>query len=280
VNQTFAGGNAAVTMAKLYDTQEPVAEGDASDARFDSGLTLSEPPKANAKQGLLGWRKKLFGLSEPGEVRPFFFGTDTQLGMKVGWNGVGGPYPDTVKLGFNRKEIAVAPVTISENNVVRIPSFLATVDSAGKGSLVSGTDSLGVKQEVNWIQYFATGKSAEYLARQHGVRKAMLERVDPKASAISKQLDQARLELEPLIQRAHDLIDAIDDKDQAGLTNAVMVEVEVGLMPEESKTPVLNAIATKPEDVKNVKAYLKRLAVAHDPIRGEQLKAFIKRLSK
>ena len=189
VNQTFAGGDAAVTMAKLYDSSEKLSdlgeEGKTNRARFDSKLTLSEPPKANAKKGLFGWRKKLFGLAEPGEVRPFFFGTDTQFGMKVAWNGVGGPYPDTIKLGFNRKEIAVAPVTINAEHEVRIPSFLATVDGGGKGAITTGTNSLGVKQDVNWLQYFATGLSADHLARQHGVRKAMLERVDPKAAAIA-----------------------------------------------------------------------------------------------
>jgi len=194
VDQTFAGGDAALTMAKLYDKPDDFAGIDKENGTdehpkltnaFDSKLTLSEPPKANAKEGFLGWRKKLFGLAKPGEVRPFFFGTDTQFGLKVGWNGVGGPYPDTVKVGFNRKELAIAPVTINDQNEVKIPSFLATVDSKAKGAITPGTNSLGVKQDVNWLQYFATGQSADYLARQHAVRKAMLDRADPKAAAAS-----------------------------------------------------------------------------------------------
>lgn len=221
VNQTFAGGDAAVTMAKLYDWEKAIKEDtdeevSRNEKKFDSKLTLSEPPKANANKGWFGWRKKLFGLAEPGEVRPFFFGTDTQFGMKVAWNGVGGPYPDTIKLGFNRKEIAVAPITINEAHEVRIPSFLATVDGGGKGAITGATNTLGVKQDVNWIQYFATGKSANYLARQYGVRRAMLERADPKATAIAttniaiKQQRDAAYSAEEHQHRVDAILDTIE----------------------------------------------------------------------
>ena len=182
VDQTFAGGDSALTMAKLYDDDKKVEETPASAARFDSGLPLSKLPEANTNKGWFGWRKFFFGLPEPGEVRPFFFGTDSQLGVKVAWNGVGGAYPDTIKIGYNRKEMALAPVTLS-NNVVRIPSFLATVDTSTQGSNGVG---------VTWMQYFATGESASFLARQYGVRQAMLERADPKAAMMSERLSMSK----------------------------------------------------------------------------------------
>jgi hypothetical protein len=185
VDQTFSGGDAAVTMAKLYDSSEVPDDS----LVFDSGVTLSKAPDYNsaAKKGAFGWKKFLFGLQEAGEVRPFFFGTDSQLGVKVAWNGVGGVYPDTVKIGYNRKEIAVAPVSFNpreigtnglpRTNVVRVPSFLATVDS-------DVAASTGV--EVSWMQYFATGDAATLLARQPGVRKAMAERADRLSSEKSE----------------------------------------------------------------------------------------------
>lgn len=186
VDQTFAGGDAAVTMAKLYDDANKVPDGTNSDHIFDSGLPLSKIPEANKPNA--SWLSKWFlRLPEPGETRPFFFGTDTQLGVKVGWNGVGGAYPDNLKIGFSRKEISVAPVTftpretgangVERANVVRIPSFLATVASDVK---------VGDQVELSWMQYFATGDSARFLARQYGVRKAMLQRADPSAVALSE----------------------------------------------------------------------------------------------
>jgi len=193
VDQTFAGGDAALTMAKLYDTNGIPEDNHASRMSFDSGVSLSKPPRANTpagKKGWLGLKKHLFALPEPGEVRPFFFGTDSQLGVKVAWNGVGGPYPDNVKIGYNRKEMAVAPVTFTpredegRSNVVRIPSFLATVDSKVEG---------GGDVQVGWLQYFATGESASYLARQPGVRIAMHERADPKAAEQSGKFAAFRI---------------------------------------------------------------------------------------
>jgi len=47
-------------------------------------------------------------------TRAFYFATDTVFGLKVGWDGTGGPYPTNLKLGYNRKELAFPPVFISE----------------------------------------------------------------------------------------------------------------------------------------------------------------------
>jgi hypothetical protein len=180
VDQTFAGGDAAVTMATLYSDPTPKPATAADEAvlktKFDSALKLSKIPNDNINSG--GLKRFLFGLPEPGETRPFIFGTDTQFGLKLGWNGIGGPYPDTLKIGFNRKEFAYAPVTLTRDSsgnpnkphLVEMPSFLATVDNDAHG---------GGDASVNWIQYFATGEAANQLARQDTVRAAMLKRADP-----------------------------------------------------------------------------------------------------
>lgn len=208
VNQTFAGGDAAVTMAKLYDAKTPVevVDGDtANKKRFDSSLKLGTRPENNTKKG---WRKALFGLPEESEVRPFVFGTDTQFGLKVNWSGAGGPYPDAVKVGFNRKEMAIAPVTLTNGTTVRIPSFLATVENTANGETTGQTNTLGEKVDVAWMQYFATGEAADYLSRQSGVRKAMLERVDPKASVRSEREEEkeGKLQYETNAARSTEMV--------------------------------------------------------------------------
>ncbi len=250
VNQTFAGGDAAVTMSKLYDRTNNYVELNAEgketnqadlEETFDSRLQLGQRPGANTKKAVSGWlglRKFLFGLAEPGDVRPFFFGTDTQFGLKVAWNGVGGPYPDTVKVGFNRKEVAVAPLTLDDENRVAIPSFLATVDSSADGVISPGTNALGVSNTVNWLQYFATGKSANYLARQYNVRKAMLERADPKATTESDRLKQADANIENQQNRGR-ILEAKVRADVDRIRKLDMTGVAAGAAPET--TPKLDA---------------------------------------
>ena len=244
VDQTFSGGDAAVTMAKLYDINEVPTKAEAKQIDFDSGLLLSKPPNANSTsgKGFLGWKKRLFALPEPGEVRPFIFGTDTQLGVKVGWNGVGGPYPDNMKIGFNRKELAIAPVTLSpkepipgtntfRTNVVRIPSFLATVDSNVE---VEGGAN------VSWMQYFATGTSADYLARQPGVRLAMIQRADPLGSQQAKN-SLAERNLNSLKTHGKDLATQVATEvsrltSEAQLTAGAQAAVDSGLWPSSNIT--------------------------------------------
>src|SRR6185369_12851329 len=95
------------------------------------------------------------------------------------WSGAGGQIPDTVKLGFNRKEFAWAPLTQTPLNTnvqggpvnIKMPAFLATIESSQR------LDTNGAKVEA--LQYFATGDAATYLAMQKDVRAAMHARLDP-----------------------------------------------------------------------------------------------------
>jgi hypothetical protein len=161
VDQTFAGGDAAQAMSQLYNA--PTSH--ANLTNYDSVLNLSKAPD---------YKCPLWRLPVPGETRPFFFATDTMLGLKVAWTGTGGQIPDSVKLGFNRKEFAWAPVTMITNTdhsaKVKMPSFLATIESKIEAGKSNGVQAL---------QYFATGDAASYLALQQEVRKAMIARLDP-----------------------------------------------------------------------------------------------------
>jgi hypothetical protein len=186
VDQTFAGGDAAVAMSSLYASEQAPPPEDRT--KFDSTLKLQRPPKYK------DWFRR---LARPGVTRPFIFGTDTTLGLKVAWTGTGGQFPDTVKMGFNRKEYAWAPVSMRTNLSaeaseyhVKMPSFLATIDS----NIASEEDGGGVSA----LQYFATGEAATLLAMQPVPRQAMVYRLDPaapaKAQALQALKDPARLE--------------------------------------------------------------------------------------
>jgi len=167
VDQTFAGGDSAYAMAKLYGSPETPQDHKA----YDSKIQLNPPPHHTSIF------KKLSG---PGEVKPLIFGTDSMLGIKVAWSGVGGQFPDSLKAGFVRKEFAWAPVTMkgtTQQVDVRIPSFLATIDS----NITADTGAA----KIQALQYFATGESATLLAMQPQVRQAMLARLDPNSDKLA-----------------------------------------------------------------------------------------------
>ncbi len=171
VDQTFAGGDAARVMSELYNESTPK---DRNPSTYDSTLKLTTEPKGPIKA---------LDVAKPGKIRPFIFGTDTMLGLKVAWSGAGGQMPDTVKAGFNRKEFAWAPLTMTTNNTstpwqVKMPSFLATIDS----QIQAGTNKTGITA----LQYFATGEAATRLALQPDVRAAMLYRLDPNQEEMKK----------------------------------------------------------------------------------------------
>jgi len=167
ISSTFAGGDAATIMAKLYG--DPT-QSDCPDC--DSTLELDKPPSG-----------RVLGIPVPryeaGDVKPFVFGTDTAFGLKMAWSGTAGQFPDTVRLGFNRKEFALAPVfgtsmgsAPGSKYQVKMPSFLAVLDNnTTMGSMLKS----GTRQ----TQYIATGKAAEQLTLHKEIRDVMLMRLDP-----------------------------------------------------------------------------------------------------
>ena len=172
LGSTFAVGDAAMAMATLYDKPTPTKN---SPNDYNSAIELT--PNPNAK------------LLEYGEVRPVFFGTDTSFGLTLGWSGLSAQYPDTVRLGYVRKELALVPISRVANDSkhrVSAASLLATVDSNVKSEPVPGEqgikDSRGV--DLDYLQYFATGKAATLMAMQEDVRKAMIARLDPNRDTV------------------------------------------------------------------------------------------------
>lgn len=187
ISSAFSGGDAALILSVLYDDHDVAYE--ENDPRFNSALTLEHCP---VELDSFGNTKKLLIA---GVVEPFIFATDTSFGLKVGWSGATAQLPDTIKLGYNRKEFALAPITLdgtpaspaSPPFTARMPSFLATIDNRTR---LGSTE----KSSVTHIQYFATGKAANWLATRHAVREAMFYRLDPEAaeaaSGFTKRLQE------------------------------------------------------------------------------------------
>ncbi len=206
LGSAFATGDAANTLAALYKEETPYPAGwetrvnsvngvsdNGRPAKFpgDSTVVLDNKPEILPWiPNFLGWFKPKF---QKQEVRPVFFGTDTSLGLKIAWSGMTGQFPDSARLGYNRKELALVPISLEEKNVsgtkkynMKMSSLLATVDSDVSESEIDGNVP---DAELEHIQYFATGNAATLLALQKDVRKAMLSRLDPYGEKFASHLD-------------------------------------------------------------------------------------------
>jgi hypothetical protein len=164
VGSTFSTGEAAFTMSQLYDKP---TESDSKNIVYNR-VNLKNKPAPKLPLGIVP------KYVDAENVRPVLFGTDTSFGLKVKWSGATAQYPSSVNIGFKRKEVAIAPIGVSDasNNTfnVDVPSLLATIDS---------NVAIDHAAELSYLQYFATGAAASNLARQYAVREAMLKRSDP-----------------------------------------------------------------------------------------------------
>jgi hypothetical protein len=220
----FAGGDAALYLAQepSEDNMHPV----------DSSLCMKNPPDTR------GWLLKLwhsltnisleeYQLKRQKESRIFYFATDIAYGLKVAWSGTGGPYPDSLKLGYNRKEFASPPIFVDqgcngapENWNVKLPSFYASIDNA---SALERSQSA----EDKHIQFFATGKAASAFAKRASVRQVAFENMAPNA---------AKSEAEKLNSG---LINEINETFKANTADkdAILAEaVKLELVPSDTKT--------------------------------------------
>lgn len=243
VSTTFTGGDAAKTVAELYNQTTPT--GTAKKAS-DSTLTLRAGPKSS----FLGNEVKLY---QQGQIHPLIFGTDTSLGIKAAWSGMTAQYPDSLKVGFHRKEIAVAPVfatrsnftqngATATNHLVKIPSFLATTDSGGKTGSITNS-------QFRYTQYFATGEAADQLALRQEIRDAIAERLDPTAATadkIKKNRDEAGKVAKQCVEQINRL------SGESALQKAVAKAQDAGLIPQKTADSLTPRAKDHAEDVKAV----------------------------
>jgi len=174
ITSRFAGGEAAVLLAQGPDRQ--------SDDGSTSSLCLTKEPDTRPLWKRL-WHS-LVGRSKD-NTRPFYFATDTSFGLKAAWDGTTGPYPSTLKLGYNRKELAFPPVFVTkgcstdpaaspnpDSWKVTIPSFFASLDNS---SILKEWSKSGTTH----IQFFATGKAASEFVKRRDVNSAMNKEMFP-----------------------------------------------------------------------------------------------------
>jgi hypothetical protein len=172
----FAGGDAAVALSN-----KKVAGPAHNATEKDSVLCLSmkpdKDPEPRCSPGIVD--KSIPG---PGKIKPVLLATDTTFGAKIAWSGATSTIPDSLVVGYNRKEIALAPV-FESNQVdcqlpgnktkkgeygVWLPSFLALLDTRlGVGSPADSNFS--------YCQMIATGQSATNLGKNEELQKMVLE---------------------------------------------------------------------------------------------------------
>jgi hypothetical protein len=115
LSSRFAGGEAAVLLA--------MGPAKASSAMLNSSVTSDlssiclnkQPDTRPLWKWLWHWiiNKPETERYEQ-DTRAFYFATDSSFGLKLGWDGTSGPYPDTLKLGYNRKELAFPPIFVTQ----------------------------------------------------------------------------------------------------------------------------------------------------------------------
>jgi hypothetical protein len=197
----FAGGKAAVEALKPEaetikmvgenaekelgtDPKESDNKVTKDDTGSDAIVCLQKLPEKTF------WREFLDGITGENDdtAKPFFFATDTAYGLKVMWSGTAGPYPDSLKLGYNRKEYASSPIFIENNKVrnnnnevdgktiitetnkcngagftARMPSFYASIDNSSGLQTIRDNQ---ISPNTTHTQFFATGQAAyEYSKR-------------------------------------------------------------------------------------------------------------------
>lgn len=158
---TYATGDAAVVMAKLYSTSDDEVTKLTKHTRSQEGywtsrdtflrnqlssdIALTEKPKSyqSVLSRLLNFLYQPSNKSEqdqdihtdrfvePGESKLLVFSTDTLLGVKVQYDGTvaGVPFPTGIQVGFNRKEFSWAPLGLcSRPKVSNVPAYIASGD--------------------------------------------------------------------------------------------------------------------------------------------------------
>ncbi|NKB82589.1 MAG: hypothetical protein GKS05_12015 [Nitrospirales bacterium] len=180
----FAGGDAAIVLAQGSESEGAGTEGAGArtdKAKNSSAICLDKEP--DSRPPLKKFWHWLTGRPDE-NTRAFYFATDTIFGLKVGWDGTGGPYPTNLKLGYNRKELAFPPVFVKSVKKdgdkkcskgswkVKVPSFFASLDN--ESSLAGALNA--EENKVSHVQFFATGRAAtEWVQRDEVNKKAYKE---------------------------------------------------------------------------------------------------------
>jgi hypothetical protein len=266
IGAQFALGQAAVLTSKFLD----------SDAKLEVGDAALESMVESETAGTV------VGTLEA--TRRYFFGTDTVLGFRVNMTPETGNIPDSVTLGWRRKEFAYVPITeiqlpSEDEPRLRIPSLIATA-----GADTSAGKTIGARVS----SFYATGEAATYLAAVPFVRKYVTERVsmdsqlgsaidesEIKREARQEELNAARKGGATLKSAADALIDRLDAAD---LDVARTEVIEAGLIDPVETFEDSDGDGTVSEEEQ--RAWLKRKTnIFNDPELVPVLEDTVRRLA-
>jgi|GEM_PF-2101603 len=246
VSQNFGVGNAAVIMSQYLG----VADNPAENSREKFSDIMKGP--ANVK-----------GTVNTG--RRYFFGTKTTLGFTTGFAAERGYSPDSISLGYKRKEFAYVPIRengTANAKTLSIPSMLATAGTS---------TSAGINQSgfaVN--QFYATGKAANYLAAHPVIRNAVISKIigdqkvndklaEEAAKKVANDIDTLRIKAELVTLKASNLINRLPAAD---LNNALQSMKVAGIAGSTDVFSDTNGDGTTSAEEKRTK--LKKLALPFD----------------
>ena len=157
--QSFATGTATVVMSRYLT----------SDTKPDNGATINvNDPALSGTITTTGKRKR------------YFFATNTNFGLRVNFGLETGGIPDSLSLGYKRKEAAFVrliegAVTANGKRSIALASLLAT---SGISTELSSFQAAKVVQ----TQFFATGLAASNLAALPEIRRTVAPRIMPDAA--------------------------------------------------------------------------------------------------
>ena len=220
IGSTFSTGDAAEALSALFSRTD--ADFDTEAAKYtDCGTpcTISGQRKhllATVFSSYIPLTKNPNGkFLKPGNNDYLIFATDTVLGLKIDWSG---GFPTGAKVGFNRKEVAWAPLALCEttaNNSAQCfaneppdvaaehqVTIMASVEEAGlpetspsyiiKAPAVfaslDATYAVGKNSGLAYQQYFATGRAAVNLVAREQVRRTLVPEFDKTASDTQRAL--------------------------------------------------------------------------------------------
>jgi hypothetical protein len=202
ISGTFAGGKAAVTIAELFNVGD-------SNSRLTprSRVCLDHPPKESA-QGLQ-WE-------EGDDARPFFFATDTTFGLKVAWSGATEVMPDTLKLGYNRKEFAYAPVFGRQNvvdpsdRILQDTAVVDRIDAKFKSEETSAEARKGIMEKAVILELVPKGVPEKEFKTELGknIGKNVSDRLKylmTYSSSVSANATSKELEDEPCLPGEYEI---------------------------------------------------------------------------
>jgi hypothetical protein len=119
-----------------------------------------------------------------GARRPLFFGTESNIGLKLGFTNAA---PSSIRFGYNRQEVSIIPLRADPSDAAAnsggskprdiYPSVLATINmdlttpppAVGSSQPATGFGSTGLAL----TQFFATGSAARNLAKLPAIRDSL-----------------------------------------------------------------------------------------------------------